>query len=76
MFSLLFTAVFIIALAISILTGKLPLIILWLYLVTGSLTFIIYASDKSAATRKQRRIPEKMLHLLALIGGWPGAVMA
>lgn len=40
------------------------------------LTFIIYAIDKSAAQAKRRRTPESTLHLLALAGGWPGALLA
>ena len=40
------------------------------------LTYVIYAMDKSAAQRNDQRIPEKNLHLLALLGGWPGALLA
>lgn len=39
-------------------------------------TFIIYAVDKAAAMSGSWRIPEKTLHLLALAGGWPGALIA
>ncbi|HBD19435.1 MAG TPA: DUF1294 domain-containing protein [Arenimonas sp.] len=35
-----------------------------------------YAIDKSAAQAGRRRIPEKTLHLFALLGGWPGALVA
>ena len=37
---------------------------------------IVYAADKSAARRNQWRTPERTLHLLALVGGWPGALVA
>ena len=40
------------------------------------LTFIIYAIDKAAARAQRRRTPESTLHLLALAGGWPGALLA
>ena len=40
------------------------------------LTYAIYAMDKGAAQHNAQRIPEKNLHLLALLGGWPGALLA
>lgn len=40
------------------------------------LTFIVYYLDKSAAQSGQWRVPENNLHLLALVGGWPGAWFA
>jgi uncharacterized membrane protein YsdA (DUF1294 family) len=39
-------------------------------------TFVFYALDKNAARKGAWRIPEAQLHLLALIGGWPGAMLA
>ena len=35
-----------------------------------------YAFDKLAAQAGRRRISEGTLHLLALLGGWPGALIA
>lgn len=46
------------------------------YLAFSTLTLIAYAIDKSAAIEKRQRTPEKTLHVLSLIGGWPGALLA
>ena len=47
-----------------------------IYLAVSLFTFIVYALDKSAAKAGRWRTPEKTLHILALIGGWPGALLA
>lgn len=50
--------------------------ILLFYLVVSVITFAAYAFDKSAAERGAWRTQERTLHLLALAGGWPGALIA
>ena len=47
-----------------------------LYAGLSLLTFGVYAADKAAARSGRWRTPEKTLHLLALLGGWPGALLA
>ncbi|GAB2504916.1 DUF1294 domain-containing protein [Arenimonas alkanexedens] len=42
----------------------------------SALTFAVYAFDKSAAKSGRQRTPESTLHMLALFGGWPGAMAA
>lgn len=56
--------------------GKLPLALLWLYLLASGVAFVVYAADKHAALHKRWRVRESSLHLLALLGGWPGALAA
>ncbi|GFO64287.1 DUF1294 domain-containing protein [Geomonas paludis] len=46
------------------------------YLTTSLITYIVYYFDKSAAQKGQWRTQESTLHLLALFGGWPGALAA
>jgi uncharacterized membrane protein YsdA (DUF1294 family) len=52
------------------------LVVLSAYALLSGLTFLIYAIDKNAARSQRRRVPENTLHLLALLGGWPGAWLA
>ncbi|HEY9276879.1 MAG TPA: DUF1294 domain-containing protein [Methylotenera sp.] len=61
---------------ISDFMGNLPLLFLLVYLVASSITFIAYAWDKSAAKNDRWRTQENTLHLLSLVGGWPGALVA
>jgi len=51
--------------------------LVWIgYLGASLLTFMVYALDKSAAKAGRWRVSERTLHLLALFGGWPGALLA
>lgn len=56
--------------------GFLPYNLFWIYLGFSLLTFIFYAWDKTAAQHGWQRRAENTLHLLALFGGWPGALYA
>jgi uncharacterized membrane protein YsdA (DUF1294 family) len=40
------------------------------------LTFLAYRADKRRAELNEWRISERTLHLLELLGGWPGAFVA
>ena len=39
-------------------------------------TIALYAMDKRAATQGRFRVPEATLHIAAMLGGWPGALIA
>lgn len=45
-------------------------------LVVSLITFGFYWHDKHQAQNSGQRIPEKVLHLLECIGGWPAAYIA
>lgn len=56
--------------------AAIPLPILLVYLGVSLVTFVAYALDKRAAGKGEWRTSESTLHLLALGGGWPGALIA
>lgn len=56
--------------------GRLPVTVPIIYSGMSIAAFVAYAIDKSAARNGQWRISENTLHVLALIGGWPGALAA
>ncbi len=74
--SIVFAVIFLIFVGISALSAKIPFHILALYIAASLLTFIMYALDKSAARSGERRTQESTLHVLSLVGGWPGALIA
>jgi len=63
-------------LLLSCIKGDSPIWLPLVYLFVSLATFVAYALDKSAAQRGDWRTPEQSLHLLALFGGWPGALLA
>jgi uncharacterized membrane protein YsdA (DUF1294 family) len=47
-----------------------------LYAGLSAVTFVVYAVDKRAARAGGQRVAESTLHLVAVAGGWPGALLA
>ena len=72
----LFAVFFLAFVAAMVIVGRLPNVVLWLYLGASMIAFVAYALDKSAAIHARRRTEESTLHLIGLIGGWPGALAA
>lgn len=56
--------------------GKLPLLVIGIYIMMGILTYYIYSEDKDMAINNERRISEQRLLTLSLFGGWIGALIA
>ncbi|MGB7328361.1 MAG: DUF1294 domain-containing protein [Rubripirellula sp.] len=56
-------------------TSILTALAIWT-LVASLVTAWLYARDKRAAGRKDRRTPEKTLLIWSLVGGWPGGLIA
>ena len=74
--ALLASLVFFGVLATSVTLGKLPPLLLLLCAGMSLVTYLAYYFDKSAARSGQWRTQESSLHLMALLGGWPGAWLA
>ena len=49
---------------------------LLLYVFMSTLAILYYGADKRRALSRRWRIPELYLHLIELLGGWPGALLA
>ncbi len=56
--------------------GQIPMYVPGIYIFFSIVAFAAYAQDKRSAKAGQWRIPEQSLHFFALLGGWPGAMIA
>lgn len=65
-----------VAIITSALEGYLPRQVGIVSVIASIIAFAAYAVDKARASRSAWRIPEANLHLIALCGGWPGALAA
>ena len=55
---------------------ELPVTLLAAYGLFSGVAFLMYGADKSAAEQGRWRTSESTLHTIAIIGGWPGALVA
>lgn len=56
--------------------GWLPVVVALAYFMLSFVSYLVYWRDKDAAGAKDGRVPENTLHMLDLLGGWPGALIA
>ncbi|MDZ4754669.1 MAG: DUF1294 domain-containing protein [Phycisphaerae bacterium] len=64
------------ALGVAAWYGVLPSAVPIAYLAMSLATLATYAWDKRRASRNGARVAEATLHLLEMLGGWPGALVA
>lgn len=74
--SLLLVVLFFIFLAVLVVFGMIPFMVLGYFIIISGLTFFAYFMDKSAAQDGEWRLPEDTLHVLSIFGGWAGALTA
>ncbi len=75
-FSIYLSVIFLVLMMAALVIGLMPINLVLVYLGGSTLTFFLYAYDKSKAKRGAWRTSESTLHLFALAGGWPGAAIA
>jgi len=63
-------------LVLLVVMGDLSWLVLAWYVLLGVITYLTYAKDKAAAQSGAWRTPESTLHLLSVLGGWVGAMVA
>lgn len=64
------------ALALLTFSGRLPVMVPIIYGALSMLALLFYGIDKWAAKNDMWRVSEAKLHILSLLGGWPGALLA
>jgi uncharacterized membrane protein YsdA (DUF1294 family) len=76
MFPISFAALFMAVVGGLAVRGMVPPAVPVFYAAASVAAAIAYRLDKSAAERNAWRTSERVLHVMALIGGWPGALIA
>ncbi len=56
--------------------GFTPIALDLLLIFFSLIAYGLYAKDKAAAQKNEWRVSERTLHVAALLGGWPGALLA
>jgi uncharacterized membrane protein YsdA (DUF1294 family) len=63
-------------LVVLLVQDQIQVVLLAAYGLFSAAAFVLYGADKSAAKQGRWRTPESTLHTIALVGGWPGALVA
>ncbi len=71
-----FPATFAVLLLIGVAVSVIPAWTIAVYAVMSVFAFVAYGADKAASHKGRRRTSEATLHLMSLLGGWPGAWIA
>jgi uncharacterized membrane protein YsdA (DUF1294 family) len=69
-------AAWLVGLVVLAVAGVCPAWVPATYVAASAVALLTYAADKARAQAGSRRVPERVLHALALAGGWPGALVA
>ena len=56
--------------------GILPIVVIFIYIAMGIITYYVYSEDKKSAIHNERRTSEQLLLTLSFLGGWMGALIA
>lgn len=75
-FSLVLFSIFALVLYYLFYSRLIPIELIYLYSIMSVAAFLMYAKDKIAAESGRWRTAENTLHVLSLLGGWPGAKIA
>lgn len=75
-FSILIITIFLLLLFYLIQDKKIATYIIIYYILIGIFTFYTYSKDKDFSQDGNWRVSEKRLHLLSMMGGWLGALIA
>ncbi len=67
--------VFLVGVIVASIAGRIRPHYAWAYALMSNLAFLAYGLDKSAAVADRWRWSEKSLHWIALLCGWPGALI-
>ncbi len=67
---------FLLIVGLGVALTALPGVVFGWYVAASAAAFVMYAWDKNSAQRGAWRTMESTLHLVSLVGGWPGAMLA
>ncbi|MEO7319196.1 MAG: cold shock and DUF1294 domain-containing protein [Chthoniobacteraceae bacterium] len=74
--ALVLSAAFLAAQGLAAWLGRITPVIPVVYAMMSAVTLGAYSHDKASARHGAWRLPENVLHMLELFGGWPGALVA